>query len=85
MGAEGAVEILFKTELQKASNPKELIEKLEKDYADTFVNPTIAAKSGIIDEIIEPEQTRRVIIQSLMQLQGKKQQVLKKKHWNIPL
>nr|WP_319473678.1 acyl-CoA carboxylase subunit beta [uncultured Sphaerochaeta sp.] len=85
MGAEGAVEILFKTELQKASNPKELIEKLEKDYADTFVNPTIAANSGIIDEVIEPEQTRRVIIQSLMQLQGKEQQVLKKKHGNIPL
>ena len=85
MGAEGAVEILFKNELQNAPNPKELIEKLEKEYADTFVNPTIAAKSGIIDEIIEPEQTRQVIIQSLMQLQRKEQQILKKKHGNIPL
>lgn len=85
MGAEGAVEILFKNELQNAPNPKELIEKLEKEYADTFVNPTIAAESGIIDEIIEPEQTRQVIIQSLMQLQRKEQQILKKKHGNIPL
>jgi len=85
MGAEGAVEILFKNELQNAPNPKELIEKLEKEYVDTFVNPTIAAESGIIDEIIEPEQTRGVIIQSLMQLQGKEQQSIKKKHGNIPL
>jgi acetyl-CoA carboxylase carboxyltransferase component len=85
MGAEGAVEILFRTELQNATNPKELIAKLEKDYADTFVNPTIAAESGIIDEIIEPEQTRQVIIHSLIQLRGKEQQVLKKKHGNIPL
>jgi acetyl-CoA carboxylase carboxyltransferase component len=85
MGAEGAVEILFKNELQNAPNPKELIEKLEKEYADTFVNPTIAAESGIIDEIIEPEQTRKAIIQSLIQLQRKEQQILKKKHGNIPL
>lgn len=85
MGAEGAVEILFKNELQDASNPKELKEKLEKEYSDTFVNPTIAAESGIIDEIIEPEQTRKVIIQSFIQLQRKEQQVLKKKHGNIPL
>jgi len=85
MGAEGAVEILFKSELQNAANPKELIEKLEKEYSETFVNPTIAAESGIIDEIIEPEQTRRVIIQSLIQLQRKEQQILKKKHGNIPL
>jgi acetyl-CoA carboxylase carboxyltransferase component len=85
MGAEGAVEILFKNELQSTPNPKELIEKLEKEYADTFVNPTIAAESGIIDDIIEPEQTRGVIIRSLVQLQRKEQQVLKKKHGNIPL
>jgi len=85
MGADGAVEILFKNELQNAPNPKELIEKLEKEYADTFVNPTIAAESGIIDEIIEPDQTGRVIIQSLIQLQRKEQQILKKKHGNIPL
>lgn len=85
MGAEGAVEILFKNELQNAPNPKELIEKLEKQYAETFVNPTIAAESGIIDEIIEPEQTRGIIIQSLIQLQRKEQQILKKKHGNIPL
>ncbi|PKL29127.1 MAG: methylmalonyl-CoA carboxyltransferase [Spirochaetae bacterium HGW-Spirochaetae-2] len=85
MGAEGAVEILFKSELQNAPNPKELIEKLEKEYADTFVNPTIAAESGIVDEIIEPDQTRKVIIQSLIQLQRKEQQILKKKHGNIPL
>lgn len=79
------MEILFKNELQNAPNPKELIEKLEKEYVDTFVNPTIAAEGGIIDEIIEPEQTRKVIIQSLMQLQRKEQQILKKKHGNIPL
>jgi len=85
MGAEGAVEILFKNELQNAPNPKELIEKLEKEYADTFVNSIIAAESGIIDEIIEPEQTRQVIIQSLMQLQRKEQQILKKKHGNMPV
>jgi len=85
MGAEGAVEILFKNELQNSSDSKSLMEKLEQEYTVTFINPKIAARSGIIDEIIEPRQTRRVIIQSLMQLQNKEQQVVKKKHGNMPL
>jgi acetyl-CoA carboxylase carboxyltransferase component len=85
MGSEGAVEILYKTELQNAPNSKELIQKLEKKYTETFVNPAIAAESGIIDEIIQPEETREIIIQSLIQLERKEQYIIKKKHGNIPL
>lgn len=85
MGAEGAVEILFKNELQNTSDSKILMEKFEREYAETFVNPIIAAESGIIDEIIEPQETRKIIIRSLQQLQRKNQTFIIKKHGNMPL
>lgn len=85
MGAEGAVEILFRNDLQNSPDPKQLQEQLEREYTDTFINPAIAAQSGIIDEIIEPEETRTILIQSLQQLQGKEQTMIKKKHGNMPL
>lgn len=85
MGAEGAVEILFKNELLDSSDPKALMEKLEQEYADTYINPKIAAQSGILDEIIEPQETRKIVLKSLQQLQRKNQIPIFKKHGNIPL
>lgn len=72
-------------ESQNAFDPEGLVEKIKKENADTFMNPTITAKSGIIDEIIDPMQTRQVVIQALIQLQRKEQQFFRKKHGNIPL
>lgn len=85
MGAEGAVEILFKNELKDSDNPKAIKEQLEAEYAQTFINPTIAAQCGIIDEIITPEDTREIIVKSFEQLARKNQQAIIKKHGNIPL
>lgn len=85
MGAEGAVEILFRNELKNSDSPKSLKEQLEAEYTQTFINPKIAAQSGIIDEIISPEQTREIIIKSFEQSAGKEKKMIKKKHGNIPL
>jgi acetyl-CoA carboxylase carboxyltransferase component len=85
MGAEGAVEILFRKELQESTDSKQTQEQLEREYTHTFINPMIAAQSGIIDEIIKPEETRSILIRSLQQLQDKEQIVIKKKHGNMPL
>lgn len=85
MGAVGAVEILFRKELQEATDSKQTQEQLEREYTYTFINPMIAAQSGIIDEIIEPEETRSILIRSLQQLQTKEQKMIKKKHGNMPL
>ena len=85
MGAEGAVEILFRKELQESTDSKQMQEQLEREYTHTFINPMIAAQSGIIDEIIEPEETRTILIRSLQQLQTKEQKLIKKKHGNMPL
>ena len=85
MGAEGAVEILSRSELQDAPDRETMKKKLEQEYSDIFINPTIAARNGIIDEIIEPKDTREVIIKSMFLLQSKDQVNIKKKHGNIPL
>lgn len=85
MGAEGAVEILYKHEISKSDDPTVLRNAKEKEYTETFINPFIAAKNGIIDEVIQPEETRSVLIASLLQLKNKSTNVLVKKHGNIPL
>ena len=85
MGAEGAVEILFRNELKNFDDPKTLKEQLEAEYTQTFINPTMAAQSGIIDEIISPKQTREIIIKSFEQLARKEKKMIEKKHGNIPL
>lgn len=85
MGAESAVEILHKKDLNNTQNKSELFKKFTYEYFDTFINPKIAAQSGIIDEIIQPERTRDVVLQGLKLLRNKKQYTIKKKHGNIPL
>jgi len=85
MGAEGAVNILNRKELEKASKPDALRKKLIDDYNDKFANPFIAAGLGYVDDIIEPKQTRPKIIAALESLENKRQSLPPKKHGNLPL
>lgn len=85
MGAEGAVNILNRKELEKAKKPDELRKKLIDEYNDKFANPYIAAGLGYIDDIVEPKETRPKVIAALDSLENKRQSLPPKKHGNLPL
>lgn len=85
MGAKGASEIIFKKEISEAEDPAaKLIEK-EKEYAEKFANPWMAAARGFIDEVIAPSETRRKLIKAFAMLENKTEQRPRRKHGNIPL
>ena len=81
MGAKGAVEILYRSELGDA----EKIAARTKDYEDRFANPFVAAEKGFIDEVIQPHSTRRRVARAFASLRNKKLTNPWKKHDNIPL
>ncbi len=85
MGAKGASEIIFKKEISTAENPKAKLAEKEAEYAEKFANPYLAAQRGFIDEVIEPQYTRRKLIKAFAALESKVQHLPKKKHGNIPL
>jgi propionyl-CoA carboxylase beta chain len=81
MGARGAVEILYK----KSGDGKRNTEELVRQYNEEFANPYEAAERGYIDDVIEPQYTRRELIRSLRALKNKIDQNPPRKHGNIPL
>ncbi|MDR5694245.1 MAG: acyl-CoA carboxylase subunit beta [Armatimonadota bacterium] len=85
MGPEGAIDIIFRKELQEAEDPEGLKAKLVKEYRDQFANPYVAASRGYLDDIIEPQETRPRLISALEMLQQKRDTNPRKKHGNIPL
>jgi propionyl-CoA carboxylase beta chain len=85
MGPDGAVNIIFRNEIEKAKNPEREREQLVADYRRTFANPYKAAELGYIDEVIQPEDTRPRLIGALEMLQNKRDRNPPKKHGNIPL
>ncbi|MEN8007532.1 MAG: acyl-CoA carboxylase subunit beta [Candidatus Krumholzibacteriota bacterium] len=85
MGPEGAVNILFRQDLEKSKDPDAERKKLVDDYNEVYANPFIAAGLGYLDDVIEPADTRRHLIAALGSLRGKKQNLPAKKHGNIPL
>jgi propionyl-CoA carboxylase beta chain len=85
MGAEGAVNILYRREMEKASDPAAAREEKIAEYKEKFANPYIAAERGYIDEIIEPRYTRRKLITAFAMLRNKRDKNPPKKHGNIPL
>ncbi len=85
MGPKGAVEIIFKKDLEKSENFEEAVSKKEEEYREIFANPYIAAGRGYIDDIIEPAFTRSKLYKSLKILENKVDSNPKKKHGNIPL
>ena len=85
MGPEGAVNIIYKNEIAGAENPAGERAKLTSEYRDKFANPYIACARGYVDDVIDPRDTRKRIIDTLDMLSTKKDSGPVKKHGNIPL
>jgi propionyl-CoA carboxylase beta chain len=85
MGAQGAVNILYRTELAQADDPEARRAELISEYEDTLANPYLAAERGYIDAVIAPHETRAEIVRSLRLLRNKRETLPPKKHGNIPL
>jgi propionyl-CoA carboxylase beta chain len=86
MGAQGAVNILYRSELAAAGGEADALRKqFAAEYEDTLANPYIAAERGYVDSVIEPAQTRAAVVRALRMLRGKRENLPPKKHGNIPL
>ena len=85
MGPEGAVNILYKRELDAASDPAQARAEKVEEFREKFANPYIAAGRGFVDEVIRPRETRRKLITALKNLENKRDKNPPKKHGNIPL
>jgi len=85
MGPEGAVQIIFRKEIETAKDPKKREAELVREYREKFANPYVAAKMGYLDDIIEPPETRPRVINAFQMLRGKRETRPAKKHGNIPL
>jgi methylmalonyl-CoA carboxyltransferase large subunit len=85
MGAEGAVEIVFRKEMDQAADKAARRAELIKQYKDAFSTPYVAAGRRLVDDIIEPADTRKHLAQALEYLSTKREQRPAKKHGLIPL
>jgi acetyl-CoA carboxylase carboxyltransferase component len=85
MGPDGAVEIIYRKELEGASNRNEAAAELKQRYQDLFANPFNAARKGYIDDVIDPASTRLRVIRALEMLAEKRDRNPDVKHSNIPL
>ncbi|MBX3012096.1 MAG: acyl-CoA carboxylase subunit beta [Caldilineaceae bacterium] len=85
MGPEGAVNVIFRREINEAADPVARKNELVNEYRERFANPYVAAGSGFIDNVIEPHETRPRLINALEMLQNKRGNLPPKKHGNIPL
>ena len=85
MGPEGAVNILYKRELESAADAAAVRNEKVAEFRDKFANPYIAAARGFLDEVIKPRETRRKLITALRNLENKRDKNPPKKHGNIPL
>ncbi len=85
MGPQGAVGIIFRKEIESASDPEARRAELIEEYTERFANPYIAAERGYVDDVIDPRETRRVLVRSLEMLRTKKEKLPQRKHGNVPL
>ena len=85
MGAEGAVNIVYRNEISRASNQQELRATKVQEFKEKFANPFVAAERGYIDDVILPRETRPRVIRALRMLENKVDTLPRKKHGNIPL
>jgi len=85
MGPEGAVNIVYRRELQKAEEPEKLRREKVEEFRERFANPYIAAERGWIDDVIQPRDTRPKLLSALRMLETKRDTNPPKKHGNIPL
>ena len=85
MGAQGAVNILYRKDLAEAKNPESKRAELIAEYEDTLANPYIAAERGYVDAVIVPHETRMHVVKALRALRHKRASLPPRKHGNIPL
>ena len=85
MGAQGAVNILYRNELKDAADPEKKRAELITEYNETLANPYLAAERGYVDAVIEPNQTREYITKAFRSLKTKRDALPPRKHGNIPL
>jgi len=85
MGPKGAVEILFRKEIDEADDPEAAVEARIQEYRDTFAHPYVAAARGYVDDVIDPRETRPRLVSALDMLRDKRDENPRKKHGNIPL
>ncbi|GAA3167849.1 hypothetical protein GCM10020001_111960 [Nonomuraea salmonea] len=85
MGPQGAVDVLFRKELAAAADPAELQRQLLDDYTAEFLHPFYAVERGLVDDVIDPRETRKVLADGLAMLRNKREFQPQRKHGNIPL
>jgi propionyl-CoA carboxylase beta chain len=85
MGAEGAANIIFAREIENSENPAETRQAKITEYRERFANPYVAASRGMVDDVIDPRETRKKLREALEMLRTKKESRPFKKHGNIPL
>src|SRR5579864_6422730 len=85
MGPQGAVKIIFRDDIAGAADPAERTDTLVSEYVERFANPYVAAERGYIDDVIDPAQTRPILINALQMLKTKRVSRPARRHGNIPL
>ena len=85
MGPQGAVEIVYRRELQQAADPAARRAELVADYTERYANPYGAAERGYVDDVIDPAETRRKLVAGLEMLRSKREELPRRKHGNTPL
>jgi len=85
MGAQGAVNVIFRRDIAEADEPERRRTELIDEYEEQFNNPYRAAELGLVDDVIEPRETRTQLIRALDMLRGKREVLPPRKHGNIPL
>lgn len=85
MGPQGAVEIVYKRELQQAADPTSRRAELVAEYTEKYANPYAAAERGYVDDVIDPADTRSKLIAGLAMLKSKREELPRRKHGNVPL
>jgi len=85
MGPQGAVEIVYRRELQQASDPVARRAELVSEYTERYANPYAAAERGYVDDVIDPAETRIKVIAGLQLLMSKREELPRRKHGNMPL
>jgi acetyl-CoA carboxylase carboxyltransferase component len=84
MGAEGAANVIFRKQIAEAEDPEAMRERMVKEYKAELMHPYYAAERGLVDDVIDPAQTREVLINSLAMLRSKHADLPSRKHGNPP-
>lgn len=85
MGPEGAAEVIWAKEIAAAPDPAEARKKFVEEYDRSFANPYLAAALRVVDDVIQPAETRRKIVQALRMLENKERPKLNRRHGIMPV